>query len=175
MPESLGRIRSRKFSAFTIDEIVLGKSEKRFGLIPGRNIKLVRFISSKAFVPFECFLLIVDSSRTSVSKPRFFSIRLRERKWNERLHARKDYLGNALGTLRGIPATEAVIIPWKIKEVLLKSLPVSSAKVPQATLAGRIRWQYWSDRTGNGNKIVIGGAQRREKIDRVSGRMSGEK
>ena len=129
----------------------------------------------KATVPFVCFLLVVDSGRASMSKPRLFSIRLREGIWNVRLHARNDNLGNAFSTRRGTPATEAVIIPWEIKEVLPESPPVSSAKVPQTPRAGRIGWQYGSERTGSGNKIVIGGAQRREKINRVSGRIRGQK
>ena len=150
---------------------MFGKSENRFGLIPGRNIKLARFISLKATVPFECFLLIADSSRASMSKPRFFCIRLRKRKRNVCLHARKDYLGNAFSTLRGSPATEAKIIPWEIKEVLPESPPVGSAKVPQAPPVRRIGRPYWRNRTGNRDKVVIGGAQRREQFNSISRRI----
>ena len=70
---------------------------------------------------------------------------------------------------------KAKIIPWKIKEVLPEGLPISSSVMPQAPLLRRVRRPYWSDRTGYGNKAVIGGAQWREKTDRVSRRISCEK
>ncbi len=41
MPEVTGRIRKSKVLALSINEIVFGQSENRFGMILGGNIKIV--------------------------------------------------------------------------------------------------------------------------------------
>src|ERR1700755_1122770 len=70
---------------------------------------------------------------TSRVKPTFGRFSRRERIWNVRLHARENHLGNAFCTLRGTPATKAIIIPWKIREVQPQVRPVGSTEVPQTS------------------------------------------
>ena len=66
---------------------------------------------------------------------------------------------------------EAIIIPTKIRIVLPQVLPLNRVEMLEAPLLRRVLRLHWSDRTGNGNKIVIGGAQRRGKFNRVSSRI----
>ena len=63
---------------------------------------------------------------------------------------------------------EAIIIPRKIRIVLPQVLLLSRVEMPEAPPLKWILRPNWSDRTGNGNKIVIGGAHRRGKFNRVS-------
>ena len=63
---------------------------------------------------------------------------------------------------------EAIIIPMRIRIVLPQVLPLSRVQMPEAPPLRRVLRLHWSDRTGNGNKIVIGGAQRRGKLKRIS-------
>ena len=70
-----------------------------------------------------------------------------------------------LGTKRRISDMEAIIIPWKIRIVLPQVLPLSRVEMPETPLLRQILRLHWCDRTGNRNKIVIGGAQRREKFN----------
>ena len=63
----------------------------------------------------------------------------------------------ALGTKREISYMEAIIIPRKIRIVLPYVLPLSRVEMPEASLLKRVLRLQWSDRTGNGNKVVIGG------------------
>src|SRR6056300_1167718 len=100
MPEVTGRIRKSKVLAFSIDERVFGKSENRFGTIPGRNVKFMISIRLKVLVPFVSCLSIFYSTRTSVIKPRLFSMRSRESTWNVCLHSRDNHLCDTLGTHR---------------------------------------------------------------------------
>ena len=125
MPERTGRIRGSKVLTLSIDERIFGKSENRFGMVPGRNIKVMISRSAKAQVPFMGSLSILDSTRASVIKPRLFSVRSRKSVWNECLHSRDNHLRDALGTHRGIPALEAVIIPREIREVQPQVVPPS--------------------------------------------------
>jgi len=130
--------------------------------------------SWKALVPPESNLSIFNSTRTSVIEPRFFSIRGRKSVWNEHLHCRDNNLCDALGTHRGVPDLEAVIIPREIGKVLPHVLPPSRVKMPEASPPWWVQRLYWSDRTENRNKVVIGGAQRRVKFNRVSRRIRGK-
>ena len=72
-----------------------------------------------------------------------------------------------LGTKRRTSDMEVIIIPRKIRIVLPQVLPLSRVKMPEAPPLRRILRLQWSDRTGNGNEIVIG-AQQRGKFNRVS-------
>ena len=63
---------------------------------------------------------------------------------------------------------ETIIIPRKIRIVLPQVLSLSRVEMPEASLLRRVLRLHWSDRTRNRNKIVIGGAQRRGKFNRVS-------
>ena len=63
---------------------------------------------------------------------------------------------------------EAIIIPMRIRIVLPQVLPLSRVQMPEAPPLRRVLRLHWSGRTGNGNKIVIGGAQRRGKLKRIS-------
>ena len=63
---------------------------------------------------------------------------------------------------------EEIIIPRKIRIALSQVLPLSKVEMPDAPTLRLVLTPHWSDKTGNGNKIVIGGAQRREKFNRVS-------
>src|ERR1700755_170113 len=74
-----------------------------------------------------------DSARTSRVKPRFVRFIRRERIWNVRFHARENHLSYALSTLRDIPSTKAIIIPWEIREVQPQVRPASSTVVPQTS------------------------------------------
>ena len=86
-------------------------------------------------------------------------------------NARDDHLCYALGTKRRISDMEAIIIPRKIRLVLLQVLPLSRVQMPEAPPLRLVLRLHWSDRTGNKNKIVIRGAQRRGKFNRVSWRV----
>ena len=101
-------------------------------------------------------------------------LRVRERMWNECLHARDDHLRYALSTKRCISATEAKIIPGKVRIVLSQFVPPSRVKMPEASLLRWVLGRHWSNRTGYRNKIVVRGAQRREKFDGVGGRVGSE-
>ena len=63
---------------------------------------------------------------------------------------------------------EAIIIPRKIKIVLPQVLPLSRVEMLEAPPFRRVLRLHWSDRTGNMNKIVIGGAQWRGMFNRIS-------
>ena len=63
---------------------------------------------------------------------------------------------------------EAIIFPKKIRIVLPYDLTLSIVEMPEAPPLKRVLRLHWIDRTGNGNKIVIGGAQRRGKFNRLS-------
>src|SRR6201990_2407699 len=95
------------------------------------NISSVSSWSLKTTVIPEGNIPAVDSSRTSRVKPRFVRFSRRERKWNVRLHARENHLGNAFCTLRGTPPMEAIIIPREIEEVRPQVRPASGTEVPQ--------------------------------------------
>ena len=56
-----------------------------------------------------------------------------ERIWNVCLHDREYHLGYTLSTLRGTPATKAIIIPWEIREAQPQVRPVGSTEVPQTS------------------------------------------
>lgn len=62
-------------------------------------------------------LLLVDSSRTGMSEPRIFSVRLREGRWNKCCLGRKNDLVNALCIVREAVTTDTKFIPQKIEEV----------------------------------------------------------
>ena len=94
--------------------------------------------------------------------------------WNEYLHRRENRLCDALGTHREVPGPETVIIPREIGKVQPHVLPPSRVVMPEATPPRWVERLYRSDRTVNGNKVVIGGAQRRVKFDRVSRRIRSE-
>ena len=49
-----------------------------------------------------------------------------------------------------------------------KVLPLSGVEMPEAPPLRLVLRLHWSDKTGNGNKIVIEEAQRRGKFNRVS-------
>lgn len=125
MPEVSGRIRKSKVLTFSMNEGVFGKSENRFGTIPGGNVQIMVSWSAKALVPFVSCLSIFDSSRTSVIKPRLFSMRNRESTWNVCLHSRDNHLCDALGTHRGVSLLEAIIIPREIRKVHPQVVPPS--------------------------------------------------
>ena len=60
---------------------------------------------------------------------------------------------------------EAIIIPRKIRIVLPQVLPLR-IEMPKAPLLRWVLRLHWSDKTiDNGNKIVIGGAQRKGKFN----------
>ena len=60
---------------------------------------------------------------------------------------------------------EAIIIPRKIRIVQPLVHPLSRVRMPEAHPLRMVLRPYCSDTTGNGNKIVIGGAQWRRKFD----------
>src|ERR1051325_8961408 len=91
------------------------------------------FWSLKTTVIPEGSIPAVDSTRTSRVKPRFVRFSRRERIWNVRLHARENHLGYMLSTLRGTPATKAIIIPCEVREVQPQVRPVGSTEVPQTS------------------------------------------
>ncbi len=94
--------------------------------------------------------------------------------WNEHLHRRDSHLCNALNTHRGVPDPEAIIIPREIRKVLPQVFPPSRIIVPEAPLLRWVQRLYRSNRTENRNKVVIGGAQRRVKLNRISRRVRGK-
>ena len=110
-------------------------------------------------------LSIIDSTRISRAKPVLFSFSIRESRRNVYLHARDNHLGYALCPKRRISDIEAIIIPRKIRTVLPQILPLSRVEMPEAPLHRRVLRLHWSDRTGNRNKIVIGGVQRSGKLN----------
>src|ERR1700755_2350408 len=91
------------------------------------------FRSLKTTVLSEDSIPTADSTRTNRVKPRFVRFSRRERIWNARLHARENHLGYTLSTLRGTPATKAIIVPWEIRDVHPQVRPVSSTEVPQTS------------------------------------------
>src|ERR1044072_1474468 len=96
------------------------------------------FRSLKTTVISEGSIPTADSARTSRVKPRFVRFSRRERIWNVLLHARENHLGYTLSTLRGAPATKAIIIPWEIREVQPQVRPVGSTEVPQTSPRRRL-------------------------------------
>src|ERR1044072_952757 len=89
------------------------------------------FRSLKTTVLSEGSIPTADSTRASRVKPRFVRFSRRERIWNVCLHARENNLGYTLSTLRGTPATQAIIIPLEIREVQQQVRPVGTTEVPQ--------------------------------------------
>ena len=67
-------------------------------------------------------------------------------------------------TKRRISDMEAIIILKKIRIILPEVLPLSRVEMPEAPLRLVLRL-HRSDRTDNGNKIVIRGAQRQGKFE----------
>src|ERR1051325_1171031 len=117
------------------------------------------FRSLKTTVISEGSVPATDSARTSRVKSRFVRFSRRERIWNVRLHARENHLSYALSTLRGIPPTKAIIIPWEIREVQPQVRPVSSTEVPQTSprrRRGSFLRKTRRDRTRYRDKKVIG-------------------
>ena len=112
------------------DEVSFSRSKNRLCTIPGSDISIMGFGGGLALVPVESPLFVLDSIRTSVIKPRFFSISQRIGKGNVCLHARENHFCNARCTHSGLSVTEAVIIPRKIRVVLPEGLPVGITKVP---------------------------------------------
>ncbi len=171
MPEVTGRIRKKsQVLTFPIDEIVFGKSKTRFCTIPGGNIKIMISGSSKALVLFASCLSILDSTRTSVIKPRLFSIRSKESTWNVRLNSRDKQLCDALGTHRGVSPLEAVVY-GKSEKYILRSSHQAEAKCQKHCLFCGSRGCTEAIGQDTEKKVVIGGAQRKEKLDRVCGRI----
>ncbi len=107
MPKIFGRVRTGKILTFSINEGVFGKSKDRFGTVSGRNKKSMIVSSWKASIPLVSFLSMIDSMRTSVIKPRFFSFRKRESTWNVCLHPRDDHLCNALLMINCVVSSNA--------------------------------------------------------------------
>ncbi len=91
--------------------------------------------------------------------------------WNEHLH-RRDLCG-ALGRHRGVLDPVTVIIPREIGKVFSYVLPPSRVIMLEAPPPRWVQRLYRGVRTGNRNKVVIGGAQRRVKFNRVSRRIRG--
>src|ERR1044072_3580792 len=91
------------------------------------------FRGLKTTVISEGSVVAADSVKTSRVKLRFFRFSRKEKIWNVRLHARENYLSYALSTLRGIPPTKAIIIPWEIRELQPQVRPVNSTEVPQTS------------------------------------------
>src|ERR1700755_3628934 len=89
------------------------------------------FWGLKTMVIPEGSIPTADSVRTSRVTPRFVGFSRRERKWNVRLHAGENHLSNAFCTLRGTPPSEAIIIPWEIKEVRPQVRPACGTEMPQ--------------------------------------------
>src|ERR1044072_7985619 len=85
------------------------------------------FRALKTIVISEGSVPAADSARTSRVKLRFSRVSRRERIWDVRLRARENHLSYAISTLRWIPLTKAIIIPWEIREVK-----------PQVQLAARV-------------------------------------
>ena len=63
---------------------------------------------------------------------------------------------------------EAIIIPSKIRIVLPLVFPLSRVEMSDSPPLRRVLRPHWSDRTGNGSKIVIVGAKWSVKFDKVS-------
>src|ERR1700755_1702264 len=128
----------------------------------------VSFWSLKTMVIPEGNIPAADSARTSRVKPRFVRFSRRERKWNVRLHARENHLGNAFDTLRRTPPMEAIIIPREIKEVQPQVRPACGTEVPQTfpfNRRGSFLWKTRIDRRGYRDNKVIGGTQRRKELN----------
>ena len=95
MPERSGRVRGSKVLTLSLDERGFGRSKGRFGMIPGRDIKVMIRRHAKVQVSFVSSLSISDSMRTSMIKSRVCSMS-RESMWNECLHSRDYHLSEAL-------------------------------------------------------------------------------
>ena len=59
-------------------ERIWGLSENRVDTLQEKNIQSSRFISLKVTVPYERIILVADSNRVSIIKPRVDCIRKRE-------------------------------------------------------------------------------------------------
>ncbi len=77
------------------------------------------FRSLKAHVALISSLSIIDSMITSVIKLWLLRMRETEIIWNVWLHPGDNHLRDTLGTQRGVPDLEAIIIPLEIREELL--------------------------------------------------------
>ena len=128
----------RNVNALVTYERIWGLSENRVDTLQEQNIQSSRFISLKATVPFERIILVADSNRVSIIKPRVDCIRNREGMLNVCLHACQDHLCHAGNTFRGIPTMEIIIIPWEIMKGLPQILPISGTLLLQTPLLGRI-------------------------------------
>ncbi|MPC44961.1 hypothetical protein E2C01_038643 [Portunus trituberculatus] len=130
-------------------------------MIPGKNIKCVKFRRWKAQVPFVGNLSIMYRTRTGCVKPRFRRFRLREKMRNLRLYARHYHLCYAFSTRRWVSDTETVIIIWKISIIPPQVPPTYRGKTAEVPLLWGILRNVWRNRTTYRNEIVIGEAQQR--------------
>ena len=98
-----------------------------------------------------------DSARTSRVKLRFSRVSRRERIWDVRLRARENHLSYAISTLRWIPLTKAIIIPWEIREVQ-PQVQLAAPKCQKRLLAegGGRSCGRLGDRTRYGDKKLFG-------------------
>ena len=92
---------------------------------------------------------------------------------NVRLHGRHYHLCYALTTQRWVPDTEAVVITREVSIILLQVSLTSRAITPKAPSLWRILRRDWRHRTRYRYEIVIGGDQRRRKVDSISRRIRG--
>ncbi|MPC20836.1 hypothetical protein E2C01_013800 [Portunus trituberculatus] len=113
MLEVTGGVRVWKILTFSTYKGVFDKLKNRPDMIPGKNIKCMRFRRWKAQVRLVGNLSIMYSTRTGCVKPRFRRFRLRKR-MNVSLHARHYHLCYAFSTQRWVSDTKTVIIPGKI-------------------------------------------------------------
>ena len=165
MPEITRRVRIGKILKFSIDQRVFSKMENRFGMLTDRTIS-----GNIGMSLWAAFLSLITREQAEFNQG-FLALVLEKNVKNVWLHARDNHLCYVLGTKRKIFDMEAIIIPRKVRIVLPQVLPLSRAKMPEAPPLRRVLRLHWSDRTSNGNKIVIGGAQRRGTFDKVSRRV----
>ncbi len=78
MPEVFWRVRIRQVVTLSMDERVFVESKNRFGTISGRNIKCMIVRCWKVLVHLVRNLSIFDSTRTSMTEPRFSSLILKK-------------------------------------------------------------------------------------------------
>ena len=137
-------------------ERVFSKLENRFGMITGRNIKSVcepplsLRAREQAKLNQDVLALVLEKVRGI---------------YNSMSETITSY---ALGTKKKISDNEAIIVLRKIRIVLPYFLPLRRVEMPEASQLRRVLKLHWSDKIGNGKNNVIGGAQSREKLNRVS-------
>ncbi|MPC39496.1 hypothetical protein E2C01_033034 [Portunus trituberculatus] len=124
-------------------------------MIPGRNIKCMRFRRWKVQVPFVGNLSIMYSTRAGCVKPRFRRFRLRKRMKNVRLYARHYHLRYAFSTQRWVSDTKTVIIPRKISIISPQVPPTGRGKTPEEPPFWRILRRNWRNKTRYRNEIMI--------------------